>query len=44
MKGNSGYFQCAYEFLANDEKSMYEIYKEYPFIFTRHYKRLERIV
>jgi hypothetical protein len=37
------YFQYSYE-LANDEKTLYEIFKEYPLIFTRHYKSLERIV
>jgi hypothetical protein len=40
----SGYFQFACELLANDEKTLYEIYKEYQSIFTRHYKALERIV
>jgi hypothetical protein len=39
-----GYFQCACEELANDEKNLYDIFKEYPSIFTRHYKSLERIV
>jgi hypothetical protein len=33
-----------YELLVNDEKILYEIYKEYPSIFTRHYKSLKRIV
>jgi hypothetical protein len=39
-----GYFQYGCEFLTNDEKTLYEIFKEYPSIFTRHYKSLERIV
>jgi hypothetical protein len=39
-----GYFQYVCELLANDEKTLYEIFKEYPSIFTRHYKSLERIV
>jgi hypothetical protein len=39
-----GYFQYGCELLANDEKTLYEIFKEYPSIFTRHYKSLERIV
>jgi hypothetical protein len=30
--------------LANDEKTLYDIYKEYTSISTRHYKVLERIV
>jgi hypothetical protein len=38
-----GYFQYAYELLVNDGKSLYEIYEEYPSIFSRHYKTLERI-
>jgi hypothetical protein len=29
-----GYFQYTCEVLANDEKSLYEIFKEYPSIFT----------
>jgi hypothetical protein len=32
------------ELLANDEKTLYEIYKEYRYVFTGHYKALERIV
>jgi hypothetical protein len=39
-----GYFLYAYELLENDEKTLYEIYKEYPSIFTRHHKVLEIIV
>jgi hypothetical protein len=39
-----GYFQYAYELLGNDEKILYKIFKEYPSIFTRHYKALKRIV
>jgi hypothetical protein len=39
-----GDFQYTCELLANDEKTLNKIYKEYPFIFTRHYKSLERIV
>jgi hypothetical protein len=38
------YFQNACEQLTNDEKNLYNIFKEYLFIFTRHYKYLERIV
>jgi hypothetical protein len=39
-----GYFQYVCEVLANDKKTFYEIYIEYPSIFTRHYKEFERIV
>jgi hypothetical protein len=39
-----GYFQYTCELLANDEKTLYEIFKEYPSIFTRHYKSLKRIL
>jgi hypothetical protein len=39
-----GYFQYTCELLANDEKVLYKIFKQYPSIFTRHYKSLERIV
>jgi hypothetical protein len=39
-----GYFQYACEFLTNNEKRLHEIYKEYPSIFTRHHKLLEKIV
>jgi hypothetical protein len=39
-----GYFQYACEQLANDEKNLYNIFKEFPSIITRHYKSLERIV
>jgi hypothetical protein len=31
------YFQYACELLANDEKTLYEIFKEYSSIFTRYY-------
>jgi hypothetical protein len=39
-----GYFQCACELLAIDEKTLYETFQEYPSIFAKHYKSLERIV
>jgi hypothetical protein len=39
-----GYFQYKCKLLPNDEKTLYEIYKEYPSIFTRYYKILKRIV
>jgi hypothetical protein len=42
--GIPGYFQYGCELLENDDKSFYEIFKEYPSIFTRHNKSLERIV
>jgi hypothetical protein len=40
----TGYFQYVCELLVNDEKTLYEIFKEYPSIFTRHCKSLERIL
>jgi hypothetical protein len=44
-KGSApGYFQYACELLSNDEKTPYEIYKEYPSIFIGHYNSLERIL
>jgi hypothetical protein len=39
-----GYFQYACELLANDDKTLYEICKEYLSVFTRYYKILERRV
>jgi hypothetical protein len=33
-----GYFQYVCELLGNDEKTLYETFKEYPSIFTTHYK------
>jgi hypothetical protein len=39
-----GYLQYVCELLTNDEKTLYELFKEYPSIFTRHYKSLEGIV
>jgi hypothetical protein len=39
-----GYFQYSCEQLANNEKTLSEIFQEYLSIFTRHYKSLERIV
>jgi hypothetical protein len=41
-RNTPGFFQYVCEVLANDEKILYEIYKEYSSIFTRHYKVLER--
>jgi hypothetical protein len=43
-RSSPGYFQHACELLTNDEKILYEIYKEYPSIFIRNYKVLKRIV
>jgi hypothetical protein len=43
-RGAPGYFQYTCEFLSNDEKTFYQILKEYPSISSRHYKGLERIV
>jgi hypothetical protein len=37
-RSTPGYFQYACELLANDEKTWYEICKEYQSIFIRHYK------
>jgi hypothetical protein len=43
-RSTPGYFQYTCELPANDEKTLYEIFKEYSSIFTKHYKSLERTV
>jgi hypothetical protein len=39
-----GVLLYASQLFANDEKTLYKMYKEYPSIFTKHYKALKRVV